>query len=509
MKKNSLTTAVVAGLAGVAGVAGMADAVNLNADGLGQALIYPYYTTQGGNDTLITVVNTAAVGKAVKVRFLEGRNSREVLDFHLYLSPWDIWSGAIIARGEGAGLVTTDRSCTVPDIARGGLGYDVNNLIEHLGDGVYFVKFVEYAYTGVANDTGPQTLARTKEGYVEVIEMANIDPTSPVHTWSKHAGPSNEPGSCANLNAAWFTGAGQFVANPNFGLLPGDGRGALFGNAMIVNSSRGTIGGYAADAIEGFNYTYLHFEPGDVNPNLANVNNPGDPTAATAHVFDFGVVVDATYDEAVVDGKVDAVSALFTSPRVINEYYLDETDAVTFASEWVITFPTKRHYVDDRPALPAGSPYIPTVRAPFAERFSSTGSCHDVSITVYDREERTVTPTGGGFSPRPPGARPDALCWESQVITFGQGDRFTANEPSDILGSTYYKNVATSYQHGWAAVQFMNNPALRASSEGVVFNGLPVTGFFATNADNSDAGTVLANYSTLFHHRLERSIAGS
>ena len=41
MKRNSLTTAVVAGIAGVAGFAGLANAVDLNPDGLGQVLIYP------------------------------------------------------------------------------------------------------------------------------------------------------------------------------------------------------------------------------------------------------------------------------------------------------------------------------------------------------------------------------------------------------------------------------------------------------------------------------------
>ena len=84
MKRNSLTTAVVAGIAGVAGFAGLANAVDLNPDGLGQVLIYPYYTVNKSQDTLFSVVNTDPInGKAVKVRFLEGYNSREVLDFNL------------------------------------------------------------------------------------------------------------------------------------------------------------------------------------------------------------------------------------------------------------------------------------------------------------------------------------------------------------------------------------------------------------------------------------------
>jgi len=53
MNRNSLTTAVIAGIAGVAGIANMESAVNLNPDGLGQVLLYPYYTVNGGQQTLL------------------------------------------------------------------------------------------------------------------------------------------------------------------------------------------------------------------------------------------------------------------------------------------------------------------------------------------------------------------------------------------------------------------------------------------------------------------------
>jgi len=88
MNRKNLTAAVLAGLAGAAGIVGSAQAVNIDPDGLGQVLIYPYYTTNGGNVTLLSVVNTTDEAKAVKVRFKEGKNSREVLDFNLYMSAW-------------------------------------------------------------------------------------------------------------------------------------------------------------------------------------------------------------------------------------------------------------------------------------------------------------------------------------------------------------------------------------------------------------------------------------
>ena len=62
MKKNTMATAIVAGLAGVAGIANISTAVNLNPDGVGQVLIYPYYTVNGGNTTVMSVVNTTSAG---------------------------------------------------------------------------------------------------------------------------------------------------------------------------------------------------------------------------------------------------------------------------------------------------------------------------------------------------------------------------------------------------------------------------------------------------------------
>jgi hypothetical protein len=80
--KKSLCAALAA--VGTLGVAGTANAVYVNPDGLGQVLIYPYYTVRNkvaGADfnSLLSVVNSTASAKAVKVRFVEGRNSAEVL----------------------------------------------------------------------------------------------------------------------------------------------------------------------------------------------------------------------------------------------------------------------------------------------------------------------------------------------------------------------------------------------------------------------------------------------
>ena len=125
--KKSLYTAI-AGLSAL-GVTGIAEAVHVNPDGLGQVLIYPYYTVapdvghsavpDAQYNTLLSVVNSTASAKAVKVRFLESLNSREVLDFNLYLSHNDVWTAGIVPTADGAGVVTYDKSCTTPSLTAG------------------------------------------------------------------------------------------------------------------------------------------------------------------------------------------------------------------------------------------------------------------------------------------------------------------------------------------------------------------------------------------------------
>lgn len=64
------------------------------------AITYPYYAVDPP--------------KAIKVRFREGRNAREVMDFNLHLSPDDVWSAHIASREfeELQTWISRFRSCT-------------------------------------------------------------------------------------------------------------------------------------------------------------------------------------------------------------------------------------------------------------------------------------------------------------------------------------------------------------------------------------------------------------
>src|SRR4029450_1486135 len=172
--KHKSLYAALAGL-GALGATGVAEAVSVNQNGLGQVLIYPYYTVRtvptgavgadAAYNSLLSVVNSTASAKAVKVRFLEGKNSREVLDFNLYLSAKDVWTTAIIPTTDGAGIFTTDKSCTVPKVSSSSASP---------------TPFVNFAFTGSNDDKGGTSLDRTREGYAEIIEMGDVTGTTAV-----------------------------------------------------------------------------------------------------------------------------------------------------------------------------------------------------------------------------------------------------------------------------------------------------------------------------------------
>lgn len=480
MKRNSLTTAVVAGIAGVAGFAGLASAVELNPDGLGQVLLYPYYTVNKGQDTMLSVVNTTDVGKAVKVRFLEGYNSREVLDFNLFLSAHDVWTAVVTTTGDNAGgrISTEDSSCTYPKV--GNIGSPQ--------------PFRTAAFDGTgANpaDSGPHDITRTREGYFEIISMGDIrdgSPTSGRITHVQGSGPNEGvPPGCAAVNNSNVVGD---LDPPS---------GGLFGAASIINVNEGTLFGYNADAIDGFTNRVLFSASSDLTPSLQDANTAPTETnlVARAYVFINGSLVQADYARG-----VDAVSAVYMSDAIYNEYIVGA--GLGANTDWVVTFPTKRFYVD-------GGLYSPTPRLPFVERFAGGESNVTVQPSLFDQEEGYTT-APDDFSP-PISTQPNALPFEVNVISFLSDTE--AGDPSGVFGSVLRPNIKPYGDAGWLKLDLASGDGGHYLPGGVapdgvtpvVFNGLPTTGFYGFNVINENAQPgKLANYSGLFRHRASRSL---
>ena len=138
--------------------------LTLSEGGVGHMLLVPYYSAQNNNMTVLHVVNTDSVnGKAVKVRFRGAANSDDVMDFQVFMSPGDVWTAAVTAGADGIAQVqTADNTCTVPS-----LGFNTPQ--------AFTTSRLNPNHTDEAKASG------TREGYVEIFNMADI-PSDKIYT---------------------------------------------------------------------------------------------------------------------------------------------------------------------------------------------------------------------------------------------------------------------------------------------------------------------------------------
>ena len=434
MKKTFLRSAAIA--VAVTG-ASAAHAVHVNPDGLGQVLLYPYYTVQNDFVTAVHIVNTTAQAKAVKVRFLEGKNSREVLDFNLYLSPYDVWTGSVVPdAANGAKLVSSDTSCTRGTITSAG------------------VPFRNFDYS--AEDT-PVDLNRRREGYIELIEMGVLTDSAQIKAVTHVNGV---PADCAAIRTADQNNAIQ-VSAPT---------GGLFGSGNLVSVEGGVRTSYDPTALDDFSDVPIWFTAGSVSPSLENV-------LPEATILDGNQVI--SYEPAGAR-DVDAVSAVLTHDTISNEYTVDA--GRLSQTDWVITFPTKRFYVNSSNPAPFQKLWSPSTKT----------SCHAVGFSFYDREERTSTPDVDDFSPPPPGPDPFSLCNEVNTLTIHRQGVDAADAKLFGAVSTAQTLAVSDFEAGWMRVTFATDSTggtfgylpngLNAADSPI---GLPVIGFAASRNVNT------------------------
>ena len=401
MKRNAFALSVAAaigafGLAGVATagvipggafnitgtagpVAGTPRAVGANAlvpgqFKIGHILLGEYFTTQNGNATTLHITNTDQNnGKAVKVRFRSAQNSDDVFDFTILMSPGDMWTGGIVAD-EATGrskMITADTSCTLPPVVNGEL-FPTDRL--------------------PSSKTDAEKASMTREGYIEVLNMANI-PSDKV-ALGKEVYDSNRDsaGKTGALYRATKHSAGKptcdsavintLKTNPttmqeaaDLGLdLPS---GGLFANVNIINvpntASYANQAAAVVAAAAGVSSTgNIVFHP-QIGGDAGNVDAAtSDPLLRTSAVLNSGKLAlspaalplikaqwfdlpdlstpyisglapaPATPQDAPLD-QAFRLTAAMNSTNVINEFNVDPS--LAGATDWVFSMPTRRYHV--------------------------------------------------------------------------------------------------------------------------------------------------------------------
>jgi hypothetical protein len=525
MKKSALAVAVAATVTSQAYAQ-----MYVNPDKTGQYLIYPFYTADTGNETYISVVNTTAQAKAVKVRIVEAENSWEVRDFNVYMSPYDHFSFSISLDESGAGrLDTADNSCTVPSLANG-------------------VAFTNALFADEENGT----LERTINGHVEIIEMGQFgrlteagwveteDDTIPA-LWlhAEQADGSWAPNDCEAVVDLWTAGtngaaSGDWYAEGP----PGQNRngwsgqgtvwrgGGLYGTGMVVNPDQGWGMGYDAVAVENFvvagtagntannvgGGAHLHFYPGDTDPGLGTSR---DGISDDATIFaSYNGTAPGTYT-ITTPAPALTMATLFQAEKIQNEFVLEPF--FDGSTDWVVSFPTKHHHVN------TGTDPI----VPFTNIWDGNESCDTYSIQTWDREEKTFEPEGGQITPPfSPYTAPEVeeqvveLCYETNILTFGTQDADTGEGEFDSVfwglepsasSSRVHTPIGTAYTSGWAELTWTDTDHAIPLANGDALLGLPAVGFAAVQFENGtiNNGATLANYAGTHEHKMQKTLSTS
>lgn len=521
MKKNVLALSI-ATLIGGLGFAGSASAaLEVAESGAGHILLVPYYSAQEGNLSVFHLTNTDTInGKAVKVRFRGAANSDDVLDFQVFLSPGDVWTGIVSKNPQTglANLVTADTTCTVPaipSIADGGQDFITNRLSRSV-------------WTDA--DKAKQTL----EGYVEILAMADIPSTD------GKKGPNGKNGlfntikhqdgeaacNTAVLNAttelrrsatggwvaaddAYFLKVGDSARNTGADLEPTTG--GLTGQWYIMNLEQNTTFSGVMTAITAGTAVNNVFSPQlEEAAELATADplmNARPKAKIAAQMYDvpdlstpYETVVGAPIDPNAAANQAVALTAQLLRNQVINQYATDvELDAKT---DWVFSMPTRRYTIaadySVKDAKAAAYRVVnngtDTTLTVAGNLFSTKGNssvngkgqicAESGGTTFWDREETTVTDPKKGpvFSPSTVAAAAKyTMCGEVGVLAFQDG-------VSALGADLTVQRVKAPYVNGWGVVPF---------DKGAV----PVLGASFMKLTNLKVGKgIVANYGVTWNH---------
>jgi hypothetical protein len=447
-----------------------ANAVYLAADGVGQALIFPYYTVQGDSatsfNTLISVVNTRSDAKVVRVRFREGGSGREVFGFNLYLAANDMWTGGVVPSTADAAaparLFTADVSCTNPAVPAAGSTFELPG-----GDP-----------------------ALTREGYVEMIEMATLTGTSAAN--ATHSSATGVP-SCAGLTG------------PTLALETAAPTGGLMGTLTVINVNSGLDFTVNADALAQLSTRAFYRDRADPYPDFNSAEI--DPVSLV-------MAGGKTYRMTWANG-LDAVQSVLMRKTAESEVILDA--ATASATDWILTFPTKRLFDPANPRPPFDGVSRPAGRQMhFTARFRPRDGSE---VSLMDACEFVCAPGWfPGYDLRTPWAssvlsfrpRTAALEGGAATVSLALNSRNAWSVPLPTGNASGVSSIAPEGMGAPGAMTPLTARSLKHSNgavaeETVTLTGFPMVGFavrtFANGRLDCGAGACQGNYGGSFAHK--------
>lgn len=258
-------------------------AISINPNGTGEVIIVPYFTAHNDLNTYVTVSNTTDVIKAVKVKFNDGIMDIPVMNFNLYLFPWETFAFTVAPLSSNYG----GRS-------DGAIFFDESSCVTPISSGERFTRVPPLSGHSL----------NTTEGSIQIFEMGEI---------LQGATTCNEFKSLWD-EGTWFDNPSLYVTQPT---------GGIKSTASIIDVANGSQFSFEPTA-------FVDFYPSNVSETKHTKPNSGRPSLRDANSIVNGYIYES---------GAHALSSVIAKSQVINQFNIEA--GVAAQTEWVLTFPTK------------------------------------------------------------------------------------------------------------------------------------------------------------------------
>jgi hypothetical protein len=452
-------------------------------ESVGHQLITPYFSTQGDNNTLLSLVNTDDInGKLVKLRFRGAANGDALLDFMVMLAPNDMWTASLSKGEDGITRLTSpDNSCTLPG---------------SLKDATFHTDRLQ------ADLTAEVKAANTREGLVEAINMADVPPGGAL---LRAIMPRNGVPTCDAATVAVLSQPGAIASEEQAvaaGLAPPTG--GLTGNWQIIRLSNyasfsgrqqavAALDDQGRRAVANWAFSPQSSEDAGRQP-LGQTTDPVLQAhgAAWSDLPDLSTPLAGDSAQAQIESQHSRSGTPFA--HVTNEFVRTaDTASVPAATDWVVSQPLLRYVaaVDPADGKLLTLPGLGESSLGVNERPSGKVACTASTFTGRNREA-----TGGGISFTMP---PTLICGVAAVVNFNserEGDSPSkvlqaALDPHDLGHDNPRYADRQPILAGWGS--------LTLHAQGQDLQAGPVLGFSATSLRNVEQN---GNYGSVVQHAI-------
>lgn len=495
---------------GVSNGLSITDATTLQVNrggGPGHISLVPYYSTQNGNSTLLNITNTDEInGKAVKVRFRSAVNADSVFDFTVLLAPADVWSANISQGVDGKSvLTTTDESCTLP--ANVNSAFSIDRL-------------------PTVDLTTAQRAEWTREGYIEILTMADIPPvlvggginnlfSTIAHTDGNTICASTSSGT-VTLNSLSTDPQNEAAARnlgfdtPTSGLLVSSILINVFGASVSWTTPTTSITGVNGSGLPSHgrlvfspqtSATAINSDTLTNDPLLRSTSGGGTPKI-TPRQFDFPdlstpYITQSANSINLPSQYLEIVSDALTVKILRNEFLL--SPEIFAHTDWTISQPTRRFALGfDYSSTPYVAIYNPNAFESSKYNWGTMDGrgCFSVSgdnPIFFDRKSKLFG-SYGGYETLFPAV---SLCGAVAVLVFSDENLKESVLHANISSTSIFTlnpitggQIPAELREGWA----------RLYVEGNGMNGLPVMGASYIHATGPLVAGKSTNFGVLYNH---------